>query len=190
MLSIYIAFSWLPTMLTAAGLDVAVAGSGLTAYNIGGLIGILACAAAISRFGSRWPLVLCCAGAAVSAFLLSRLEVVAHTRLFIFGLGINGLFVNAVVANLYAVCAYVYPTNVRATGTASALAFGRLGAILSAFVGAEMIGSGGADRLLGLLATAMAGAMIALGMLRRHIPTAVWTQTLTSDNSREKEQRA
>ena len=37
------------------------ASSGLTAYNLGGVLGALGCAWAMSRFGSRWPLVLACA---------------------------------------------------------------------------------------------------------------------------------
>lgn len=38
----------------------------------------------------------------------------------------------AVQSTMFALCAHVYPAAVRATGTASALAFGRFGAILSA----------------------------------------------------------
>ena len=56
LLAVYSAFSWLPTMLAAEGLDVAVAGSGLTAYNLGGVFGALGCAFAITRYGSRSPL--------------------------------------------------------------------------------------------------------------------------------------
>jgi AAHS family 4-hydroxybenzoate transporter-like MFS transporter len=59
-------------MLTAEGLDIAVAGAGLTAYNLGGVFGALACAILITRYGSRWPLALCCAGGAASAFFLTR----------------------------------------------------------------------------------------------------------------------
>ena len=63
--------------------------------------------------------------------LASRVELdanrftvlLADTSLLIFGLGVHGMFVNAVQSTMYALCAYVYPTSVRATGTASALAF-------------------------------------------------------------------
>jgi AAHS family 4-hydroxybenzoate transporter-like MFS transporter len=80
------------------------------------------------------------------------------------------MFVNAVQSTMYALCAFMYPTSVRATGTASALAFGRLGAILSAFAGAAVITAGGAMAYLALLGTAMVFAMIALLVVRRHIP--------------------
>jgi AAHS family 4-hydroxybenzoate transporter-like MFS transporter len=88
----------------------------------------------------------------------------------IFGLGVHGLFVNAVQSTMYALCAYVYPTGVRATGTASALAFGRIGAILSAFAGAVVITTGGASSYLTMLGAAMLVVMIALMVVKRHIP--------------------
>lgn len=170
LLAVYSAFSWLPTMLVAEGLNVALASSGLTAYNMGGVVGALACAVAITRFGSRWPLLVCCAGAAGSALFLQQFKVGDHTSLLIVGLGVHGMFVNAVQSTMYALCAYVYPTAVRATGTASALAFGRLGAILSAFVGAAVITAGGAAAYLTMLGGAMILVFVALTVVRRHIP--------------------
>jgi len=171
LLAVYSAFSWLPTMLTAEGLNVAVAASGLTAYNLGGVIGALACAVAIARFGSRWPLLICCAGGAASALLLQGVNVAHNTDLLIFGLGVHGMFVNAVQSTMYALCAFVYPTSMRATGTASSLAFGRLGAILSAFAGAALITAGGASAYLTMLGLAMVGVLIALMLVRGHIPS-------------------
>jgi AAHS family 4-hydroxybenzoate transporter-like MFS transporter len=170
LLAVYSAFSWLPTMLATEGLPVAIAGSGLTAYNFGGVFGALLCAVAITRYGSRWPLVLCCVGGAASAFLLKGVDVAHNTQLLILGLGLHGLFVNAVQSTMYALCAYVYPTNVRATGTATALAFGRFGAILSSFAGAAVITAGGAAAYLTLLGTAMVLALVGLMCVRRHIP--------------------
>jgi AAHS family 4-hydroxybenzoate transporter-like MFS transporter len=172
LLAIYSAFSWLPTMLAAEGLSVSIAGSGLTAYNLGGVIGALSCALAITRFGSRLPLIACAVGGVISAAVLLGIDAPQHTSLFIFGLGVHGMFVNAVQSTMYPLCAYIYPTNVRATGTASALAFGRIGAILSAFVGAAIITATGATGYLAMLGTAMAFVLIALAVVRNHIPRA------------------
>lgn len=172
LLAVYSAFSWLPTMLVAEGMNAAIAASGLTAYNMGGVLGALACAVAITRFGSRWPLLVCCLGAAASAFFLQQVEVGAHATLLIVGLGVHGLFVNAVQSTMYALCAFVYPTAVRATGTASALAFGRLGAILSAFAAAAVITAGGASAYLAMLGGAMVLVFVALCVVKRHIPAA------------------
>lgn len=181
LVAVYSAFSWLPTMLAAEGLPTAVAGSGLTAYNLGGVIGALTCAVAITRFGSRCPLALCCAGAAASAFLIQGLNVSQNTSLLIFGLGVHGMFVNAVQSTMYALCAYVYPTSVRATGTASALAFGRLGAILSAFAGAAVITAGGGSAYLMMLGGAMLFVLVALLSVKRHIPKLVANKLASPD---------
>ncbi|MBY4697928.1 MFS transporter [Burkholderia latens] len=173
LLAVYAAFSWLPTMLAASGLSVSVAGSGLTAYNLGGVIGALLCAWAIAHAGSRWPLALCGIGGAASAVWLIGVDAGRHTGWLLVGLGLHGLFVNAVQSTMYALCAYIYPTAVRATGTASALAFGRLGAILSAFAGALVITAGGATAYLTLLAVAMGVVCVALLAVQRHIPRLV-----------------
>ncbi|WP_341318659.1 MFS transporter [Paraburkholderia sp. IMGN_8] len=178
LLAVYSAFSWLPTMLSTQGLSVSVAGAGLTAYNLGGVVGALLCAVVIARAGSRWPLILCSAGGALSALLLLGVNISGHTGsghtgLLIFGLGVHGLFVNAVQSTMFALCAYVYPTSVRATGTASALAFGRLGAIASAFAGAVVITAGGASSYLWMLGIAMTIVMVALIVVKRHIPKPV-----------------
>ncbi|MGN6261444.1 MAG: MFS transporter, partial [Ralstonia sp.] len=170
LLAVYAAFSWLPTMLASEGLSVSVAGSGLTAYNLGGVIGALVCAVAIARWGSRWPMALCCVGAAASAFALQGVDAKLNTSLLIIGLGLHGLFVNAVQSTMYALCAYVYPTAVRATGTASAVAFGRLGAILSAFAGAVVITAGGAAAYLAMLGIAMLIVLATLLAMREQIP--------------------
>jgi AAHS family 4-hydroxybenzoate transporter-like MFS transporter len=176
LLAVYAAFSWLPTMLAASGLSVSVAGAGLTAYNLGGVIGALLCAWAIAHAGSRWPLALCSIGGAASAVWLMGVDASRHTGWLIVGLGLHGLFVNAVQSTMYALCAYIYPTAVRATGTASALAFGRLGAILSAFAGAIVITTGGAGAYLTMLAVAMGVVCIALLAVRRHIPRLLRVQ--------------
>lgn len=170
MLATYSAFSWLPTMLAAEGLPMTLASSGLTAYNLGGVLGALGCALAITRFGSRRALIVCCLGAASSAFVLKGMDIAHNTTGLMVGLGLHGLFVNAVQAPMYALCAYVYPTIVRATGTASALSFGRLGAILSSFAGAAVITAGGASAYLSLLGFAMVFALVALAIVKHHIP--------------------
>ena len=170
LMAVYAAFSWLPSMLTGAGLSVSMAGYGLSMYNFGGVIGAVLCALAIGRYGSRWPLLLCCAGGVASAWMLIGTSATQHTTFLLIGLGLHGLFVNAVQSTMYALCAYVYPTGIRATGTASALAFGRIGAILSGFAGAAVITAGGPSGYLLMLGVAMIIVLIALALVRRHIP--------------------
>lgn len=185
LLAVYSAFSWLPTMLAGEGLSPSVAANGLTAYNIGGVFGALLCAVVIGRFGSRVPMLLCCLAAAGTAFALRSLDVSSQTTLLVAGIGLHGLFVNAVQCTMYALCAYIYPTQVRATGTAGALAFGRLGAILSAFAGAIVITQGGASGYLAMLGGAMLFVFVTLLMVSKHIPRAAATV-----KHQEKEQQA
>ncbi|MCV9938410.1 MFS transporter [Boseaceae bacterium BT-24-1] len=167
--AIYTAFSWLPTMLVAAGLNPSGAVTGLTAYNIGGAIGSLGCALAIPKWGSRLPLVLCGGCAAAIAFLLQSIDVTQSPQLVFLGLGVHGLFVNAVQSNMYIVCAHVYPTAARASGMAWALAVGRLGAISSSFLGAAMI-AGGSWSYFGTLGIAMTVVAMSLMLVGRHLP--------------------
>ena len=169
LLSIYSAFSWLPTMLTTEGLSPKLAGMGLTAYNLGGVIGALTCALVISRFGSRVPMMAFSLLAAVSAFALKGVDVTQHTDAFLLGLGVHGLFINAVNCTAYALCAHLYPTPMRATGIASALTFGRFGAILSSFVGASVITAGGANAYLNLLGGSMLVSLLGLALVKNHV---------------------
>ena len=97
-----------------------------------------------------------------SAFLLIGVNPTQSTNLLIFGVGLHGLFVNTVQCIIYSLCANVYPTNVRATGTAATLAVGRLGAILSAFAGAAVITAGGATTYFTMLGVAMVCVLVAL----------------------------
>ncbi len=170
LLSIYSAFSWLPTMLTAEGLSPKPAAMGLTAYNLGGVIGVIACALAINRFGSRKTMLVFCSMAVISAFALKSVDVRTNTETFLLGLGVHGLFMNALQTTSYALCAHLYPTFMRATGTASALSFGRLGAILSSFVGASVITAGGANAYLNLLGGSMIISLVGLALVKNHIP--------------------
>ena len=170
--SVYTAFSWLPSLLVSSGLKPADASLALTLYNAGGVLGAVVCAWAISRFGSRWPLITSCAGAAIAAFFVSRVHLDQHEFLLLSGIAVHGLFVNAVQSTMFALCAHVYPTAIRARGAAWAVAFGRLGAILSGAAGAVVL-SAGASEYFVVLGTAMFLVLVALAMVRRHISASV-----------------
>ena len=168
-LSIYTAFSWLPTMLTTEGLSPALAGMGLTAYNFGGVIGAVLCALAINKYGSRYPMVFWAAMSAATAFSLKFVSITENSSLFLWGLGLHGLFVTALQCALFALCAHIYPTLIRTTGAASAMAVGRVGAFVSSFAGAAMITAGGAPTYLNLLGGSMIVTIVSLALVRGHI---------------------
>jgi AAHS family 4-hydroxybenzoate transporter-like MFS transporter len=170
--TVYTAFSWLPSLLVSSGLNPANASLALMLYNGGGVLGALLCAWAISRFGSRRPLITCCAAAAIAALFVSQLRLDQHVFLLLFGIAAHGLFVNAVQSTMFALCAHVYPTAIRARGASWAVAFGRLGAILSGIAGALVLSSGASAYFI-LLGAAMFLVLIALTMVRRHIPASI-----------------
>jgi MFS transporter, AAHS family, 4-hydroxybenzoate transporter len=166
---VYLVFGWLPAMLTAQGLDVGTASTGLAAYNFGGVLGVLIWAALVSAIGSRGPLIWGALAGAVSGVALQYVRIQpgdAHA-LLIAGFGLNGLFANAVQTTLYALAAHVYPTKVRASGVAAASAVGRLGAIVSSFTGAALI-QAGSETYLKVLAACMVGAAIGVAVVRKH----------------------
>jgi AAHS family 4-hydroxybenzoate transporter-like MFS transporter len=167
---IYLTFGWLPSLLTARGLDVAAASSGLAVYNFGGVLGVLLWSVLITAWGSRVPLVAGSVGAAVSAVALLSLGSHAGPDQFLLtaGLGISGLLTNAVQVALFALAAHLYPTGVRATGVAYMAAVGRIGGVLSSIFGSLLIQAGGAFWIA--YAVAMLCACAGVFEVRRHIP--------------------
>jgi AAHS family 4-hydroxybenzoate transporter-like MFS transporter len=167
---IYLVFGWLPAMLTAQRLDIATASSGLASYNFGGVLGVVMWAALISMTGSRKALIWGALLGTVSALALFLVPIQpsgGHTLLIV-GLGLNGLLANAVQTTMYALAAHVYPTEVRASGIASAAAVGRIGAMMSSFTGAALI-QAGAGAYIGVLAISMAITAAGLAIVRNHI---------------------
>jgi AAHS family 4-hydroxybenzoate transporter-like MFS transporter len=90
-----------------------------------------------------------------------------HT-LLLAALAAHGLFVNATQTTMYALAAHIYTTRVRATGVAAALAVGRTGAILSAYLGSHVLRMG-SDVYFSVLAAGMTGCFVALLVLKTHI---------------------
>jgi MFS transporter, AAHS family, 4-hydroxybenzoate transporter len=180
LLALFSVFSWLPALLVSEGMDIRTSSEGLTAYNIGGLFGALMCAVVIAKIGSRWALLGAAFGGMLSAVLLLDPLSRMGTIPLIIGIGVHGFFVNAVQGPMYALGAYIYPTEMRVRGIGVATGFGRLGAIVSAFVGAIVISRGGATAYFGLLAAAMLVVLVGLGTVRRHIPARPRNTSVTA----------
>jgi AAHS family 4-hydroxybenzoate transporter-like MFS transporter len=172
LLAVYAGFNWVPAMLTGAGLDVGVASAGIAAFNLGGVVGALAGALLITRFGSRATIVGMAIAAVASAGVMMTMRVAADANPFpiVLLLGITGGLINAVQTTMYALAAHLYPTAMRATGVGSAASVGRLGAVASTYAGAWTLEAGGPRLFFGLIAAAMATAAASLAVVRRHIP--------------------
>ncbi|PYR01333.1 MAG: MFS transporter [Acidobacteria bacterium] len=165
--------SWVPSLLVGAGFDVGTASYGLTAFNLGGVVGAILGAVVIMRLGSRLTMLVMAAGAIAGAAVLAFMPIGTQSAgAVLVMLAWTGGLINAVQTTMYALAAHVYPTAVRATGVGTAVAFGRIGGVLSPSVGSWALESGGSSRYFGLIAATMVMAFAALSAIRRHIPGA------------------
>jgi MFS transporter, AAHS family, 4-hydroxybenzoate transporter len=173
LLAVYLGFSWLPSILTGAGLGTAVASTGLTAFNLGGVAGALVSGRLLTRFGSRAIMIGMTAAAVVCALILSRMTITppAVTQILVM-LTLTGGLINAVQTTMYALAAHVYPTAIRAGGVGTAVAFGRLGAILVGYAGPWALEYRGSESFFWLMAGALVVTCIGLATVRRHVPVA------------------
>jgi len=175
LLSVYVGVNWVPSMLAGAGFDVATASYGLTAFNLGGVAGAVLGAMVIMRLGSRLTMLVMAAGAIAGAAVLAVMPIGAQSAFAVLAmLAWTGGLINAVQTTMYALAAHIYPTAVRATGVGTAVAVGRIGGVLSPWVGSWALESGGSSRYFGLIGVTMATAFVALAAIRRHVPRA-WT---------------
>jgi AAHS family 4-hydroxybenzoate transporter-like MFS transporter len=161
-------------LLAAQGLNVATASSGLAFYNFGGVLGIVIWAILMPSIGSRGLLVfgaLACATSAVALLLVPVGTSGGSNTLLILFIAINGLLANAVQTSMYALAAHVYPTEVRATGVACSVTVGRIGGLLSSFLGGYIIRAG-AVRYWQIISLAMVCASAGLATVRNHYAAA------------------
>jgi AAHS family 4-hydroxybenzoate transporter-like MFS transporter len=173
LLSVYIGTNWVPSLLTGAGFSVAVASNGLTAYNLGGVVGAILGAIVIGRLGSRLTMLAMAAGAIAGAALLAVVAIGAQSVLSVLAmLAWTGGLINAVQTTMYALAAHVYPTGIRGTGVGTAVAFGRIGGVVAPYAGSWALESGGASQLFALMAVTMTVVFAALASVRNHIPRA------------------
>ena len=171
LLAVYLGFAWVPSMLTGAGFNSSVASTGITAFNLGGVAGALTGGLCIARWGSRVSMLAMTLMAVASAGAMSMMEFSpsANVTSIIAMLAITGALINGVQTTMYALAAHVYPASIRATGVGTAVSFGRIGAVLSGYVGSWALEYHGAMSFFGAIAVAMAGCWVALAAVRRHV---------------------
>jgi MFS transporter, AAHS family, 4-hydroxybenzoate transporter len=177
LLAVYLAFAWLPSMLAGAGLGATVASTSLTAFNLGGVVGALAGGMVMTRIGSR-PTMLAMAGAAVAGAAILSVMPIARTAPVVpilAMLTITGGLINAVQVAMYALAAHVYPTAIRATGVGTAVAVGRTGPILAGYAGPWALEHGGGASFFQLMAASVLVSLVALALVRRHVPRPIRT---------------
>jgi len=171
LLTVYMGTNWVPSMLVQSDFNVGTASYGLTAFNVGGVIGAIIGARAIIGLGSRLSMLTMAAGAIAGAIVLTIMPIGPQNAFAVFlMLGWTGGLINAVQTTMYALAAHVYPTAIRATGVGTAVGFGRIGGVLSPSVGQWALDSGGASGYFRVIALTMSVAFVALAAVKRHIP--------------------
>jgi AAHS family 4-hydroxybenzoate transporter-like MFS transporter len=163
---------WLPSFLAKTGMSQSDASQGAAFLNLGGVIGALLVGFWLSRFGSRKLMGLLSLGGVLSSlFLIAILNFSNNAALLLFGITLAGFFINGSGPSLFALGSYIYPTQLRATGVGAGLFMGRIGGILSSFVGAAVLGMQNfANVYFGLIALTSVICFAALMLIKKHIP--------------------
>ena len=115
------------------------------------------------------------AGAVACALIMSRMSITAGSAVLpiLVMLTMTGSLINAVQTTMYALAAHVYPTAIRAGGVGTAVAFGRLGAILVGYAGPWALEYRGSESFFWLMAGALVVTCLSLATVRRHVPASV-----------------
>jgi AAHS family 4-hydroxybenzoate transporter-like MFS transporter len=172
LLAVYLGFSWLTSLLTGAGFDPSTANGGITAFNLGGVFGALLGGVVIARFGSKRAMLAMTAVAIASAAILAVMEITPAVPLFgiMAMLTITGAMINGVQTTMYSLAAHVYPTAIRATGVGTAVSFGRIGAVLTGFIGSWAADVGGTHTFFLVVTLMMVVTFVSLAAVGRHVP--------------------
>ena len=176
---VYAMFNWLPTVLSAAGLPLAVALRGAGIFNAGGLLGAAVPAFAMGRFGSR-PVLLNMAIAGIVATLAIALVpwqsfyTASPTNAVLLLLGLmtlSGMAMLGLQVAVYSVVAQVHPTTVRSSAVGWAQGWGRLGAIMSSFIGAPLLAmANGVASFFICVGVVQVIALLGISRIDKHVP--------------------
>ena len=167
--NLYLLVSWLPTLLTGVGWLPGQASHAMAFNQLGGILGGLALAGLMDRFGSERTLAT---GFAVNAVAL-LLFLVVPSGFYSWGalLLLIGACTGGSQFAIVSLAASLYPSSILATGSGWASAIARIGAVASPLVGGALIAAGVATTqvIAGLAAPAVICliAMLALSRARR-----------------------
>jgi AAHS family 4-hydroxybenzoate transporter-like MFS transporter len=177
LLSVYTGTNWVPTLLRAAGFGIGIANYGLTAFNLGGVIGAILGAIVFSKLGSRVTMLAMTAGAIAGCLLLASVSIADQPVFAVLAmLAWTGGLINAVQTTMYALAAHVYPAAIRASGVGTAVAVGRIGGVVSPYAGAWALEAGGGSQMFALIAGTLTLVFAALASVRNHIPRHIVTR--------------
>ncbi|MBX9444173.1 MFS transporter [Dickeya chrysanthemi] len=137
---VYLLGSWLPTVIKEAGMSVTEATIITALYQAGGTFGSLFAGWLMDKVNPHLALgVIYAAGGAATAMI-----GVTHAHFVLLAIVAfsSGFCLNGANTGMNALSARYYPTEARATGSGWMHGIGRLGAIMSAFAGAQVVSMG------------------------------------------------
>lgn len=137
---VYILGSWLPTLVKEIGLTVSQAAIMTAIYQAGGTIGSLFAGWLMDRIDPHRALGIIFAVGGLFTMAIGYAGV--NFPLLCLLAFVSGACLNGANTGMNALSARFYPTQARATGSSWMHGVGRIGAILSAFAGAEMLALG------------------------------------------------
>jgi AAHS family 4-hydroxybenzoate transporter-like MFS transporter len=144
LLNLYFLNSWLPTIISDAGIPVETAIRLTSLFQIGGIVGAVILGWLLDRTFSFWILAGCYAWAAVCVYAIGHSGasvVLLAVTITCAGVGIIG-GQNA----SHALSSEFYPTHIRSTGVGWALGIGRIGSIVGPVVGGLLLAQNTAMR--------------------------------------------
>jgi AAHS family 4-hydroxybenzoate transporter-like MFS transporter len=137
LLNLYFLNSWLPTIISDAGIPVETAIRLTSLFQIGGIVGAVVLGRVLDRTFSFWILAGCYAWAAVFVYAIGHSGAsipLLGATITCAGIGIIG-GQNA----SHALSSEFYPTHMRSTGVGWALGIGRIGSIVGPVVGGILL---------------------------------------------------
>ncbi|WP_428390881.1 MFS transporter [Lichenicoccus sp.] len=169
--------SWVTVILVGLRLPLATALRGPLTFSLSAISGALVVGWLLLRLGSRLTMLLLALLILVSAAAMSA---AAYTlppggdlfRVLFTGLAFAGFGYGGLQAALYVLAAAAYDTSIRARGVGVAALMGRLGVILSSFVGAAVLALGHESGFFALIAVLAAVTAAGVVVVDRHIPRA------------------
>lgn len=160
--------SWLPAILTDAGLPLQTAILGPVVLNLGGILGTIALGLLFSRLGPTVIITASMALAAVGIGAMGRAIGVEPKPMMLSFLLAGGCLMGS-INSINALMAAFYPVKIRATGVGWALGMGRVGGIIGPAIGGVLLSMQLSAAQIFLLAAAVvtvgALAIAALGVL-------------------------
>jgi AAHS family 4-hydroxybenzoate transporter-like MFS transporter len=137
LLNLYFLNSWLPTIISDAGIPVDTAIRLTALFQIGGIGGAVVLGRLLDRTFSFWILAACYSWAA--AFVYSIGHAGASVPLLALTITCAGVGIIGGQNASHALSSEFYPTRIRSTGVGWALGIGRIGSIVGPLVGGLLL---------------------------------------------------